>query len=38
MFSKFCDSNFLHPGLCSKPTDEIVNFARVAAVRSAEDR
>ena len=34
VFFKFYDSNFLHPGLCSKPTSEIVDFARLAAVSS----
>ena len=40
IFIKFCDSIFLHPGLCSKPTGEIVNFASspVAAVSSGEYR
>ena len=26
---KFSDSNFSHPGLCSIPSGEIVNFARL---------
>ena len=29
IFLKFCDSNSLHPGLCSKPTDEIVKFGNL---------
>ena len=38
IFLKFCDSNFSKPGLCSKPTGEIVNFARFATVSSGEYR
>ena len=36
VFLKFCDSKFLHPGLCSKPTDDIANFAKLAAVSSGD--
>ena len=28
IFLKFCDSNYSYPGLCSKPTDKIVDFAK----------
>ena len=35
---KFSDSNFSHPGLCSKPTSEILNFARLAAASCGEYR
>ena len=35
-FLKFSDSKFSHPGLCSKPSDNIVNFARLATVSSGE--
>ena len=35
-FLKFSDSNFLHHRLSSKPSGEIVNFSRLAAVSSSK--